>query len=477
MDCIQHFVLNTYDNTDSSLEKVANFLLSPAKVFGGRRFVYFKNDLNEHCYEKPEIESPNFLVNVIKKIQILGLILLPLGLLLKGAAYITHEKSRFAIWASLDLYTAPYGTPPGQKLINIYQECIKKNFRKEFYFELVANPTDYLIPPHFFNNNLTFPPLNLGECGCCNTQEFNRFFTDRRLNIEERITTDLKKVYLEKQGALNLLGFGSGRLLEDWILIGKLIKEGITEINYTIVEPHLHKEALENFTAFFADFEGVKINIKAYKNLEEYRNEPNNLQDAVFAIDFDEFDSNKNLKELNQTRDLLTDTGHLYLSYSKDDMVIGKSDLECYGRKSTWEPITSDLRKSFSLDCPKNFQIAQSNNRLCLNLMAPILYELISKKVESIEIFIQDRQHGDVEYYKLIDNELKENLESFSNKETKVKVNFIDDISQFTYDIIATPDNEALSTNAKDQLKETGVAYVLTPTSLDRLTKEDRRSL
>ncbi len=92
---------------------------------------------------------------------------------------------------------------------------------------------------------LTLLGSSLAECRCASSGNFNRFERTRRQHLEQHI---VNRLTLPTNEALNFLSIGSGRLLQDLILVFKLIEKGYTNINMHFVDG-LYETAFEELDA------------------------------------------------------------------------------------------------------------------------------------------------------------------------------------------------------------------------------------
>jgi hypothetical protein len=96
-------------------------------------------------------------------------------------------------------------------------------------------------------NGTTLPMLHLIELGGDNDL-FNRKTSPVRKNIETEILADIDQAVAEepKDSPVRLLSLGCTGHLEDWHIVGQLIRKGRTRIDLTIVDENLIKESRYN---------------------------------------------------------------------------------------------------------------------------------------------------------------------------------------------------------------------------------------
>lgn len=309
---------------------------------------------------------------------------------------------------------------------------------------------------------LYFSPLRLSECSCVRTGEFNRLRTQRRADMENRICYDLQLTCQNLDEPINILSLGAGGFLQDWILLGQLIKSGYTNINYSAIDPEIKSINLERFTQFFEDFEGVNVNVNYYGNVDWYTSvNPEQNLNAVIAIDFDDLNTSGCWSDINTLRKLLMENqGKFYMSYNKDDIVIDSSStLDLCECKGFYDLMHSDLAQNFNIlpDEPISIAVSATNENLgslfAYKVVVPIIFYLHANCKEATEInLVVQGQTEDT---------LRSDLESFSDDLLTIKVAFVDDVVEQKFDLIVTYCREdiSLAQETSNYLKNDGVAY------------------
>ncbi len=100
--------------------------------------------------------------------------------------------------------------------------------------------------PHFYINQLfiggmgndyRLPDLELGECGCADVSH-DRLLSDIRVDVEKQIISEcLKRKPDDSNKPLRILSLGTGKGLQDFILLYKLFALNINNIAMTLIEP------------------------------------------------------------------------------------------------------------------------------------------------------------------------------------------------------------------------------------------------
>ena len=173
---------------------------------------------------------------------------------------------------------------------------------------------------------LVFTPLKLHEC-ICNSGEFHRLKNSRRNALEDATVSRLSQTQEDKSQPLLLLSMGSGGLMSDFITIEKLILAGFEDILIDCVDPlEIDPTSIERIRKFFSTYPHAKVQIQAYKNVEEL---PQRAYSAVLAIDYDILTSFslehsfRGTADLIKARRLLNDKGFIALGFSNEDTLSG----------------------------------------------------------------------------------------------------------------------------------------------------------
>jgi len=104
---------------------------------------------------------------------------------------------------------------------------------------LIDNPELYLnhllVQDH--HNVYSLGQLDLSECGCVDLSH-DRLFGNVRVSIEKMVLEYCQKIHAKQPDApIKLLSFGPGKGLQDFVLVLKLFKMGIRNLELTFIEP------------------------------------------------------------------------------------------------------------------------------------------------------------------------------------------------------------------------------------------------
>jgi len=205
--------------------------------------------------------------------------------------------------------------------------------------DLLADPKGWLYKidiPDVSGTCHLFP--NLTECVCGFS---DRFKTELRKSTEDSIHDFVGRRFTDKAEAIHYLSFGgggtavadwkNGGLLQDFLIIAKLIQAGFTHIEIDLVDPLLVvggkvSKAYPVFVKWleaYAKEKSGELKIKqAFASVQDYRSHPEfRAPDIIAAIDLEDLasDKTKPLIDLMAVHRLLAPRGMMFLSV-KDNL-------------------------------------------------------------------------------------------------------------------------------------------------------------
>jgi len=146
----------------------------------------------------------------------------------------------------------------------------------------------------------------LGECSCESTGSHNRFKKQNtRSKVETIIVEHIKENFPNQ--TVNLLSVGSGKFLQDYLLVLKLLKAGVRSINLTMIEPDKDQKAYEDFVNEMVrlqkEFPELDLQYSRYDSVNDIANNNRNY-DVTYAIDYDAYLSfyDHSSRQLDATR-------------------------------------------------------------------------------------------------------------------------------------------------------------------------------
>jgi hypothetical protein len=299
------FIINQNITSTSTTEQIGDFILTPAHLIWGKKFVYFPTEKknieivqDSILLQKITIKTGPWLKTALKVISLPFIVLLPLGLLIKSLSLMSSNTRH--------TYSLPVET------------LTRDNLSREIYSDVAQNPLRYFqyVPGCFFSSSrYTFTPLGVSECAC-NNEAFNRLTSPHRMQLEERLVQDLMSLISRKQPP-RILSIGCGSLLSEFRFIGLLLAAGHTEIDLDLIDP-MHTDALDNLKQFYKQL-GISVRMNWYSNMKVYKKVHSNANlDALFAMDYDEMVDNDGAaaKDFMDARKHLTPEAKAYLGFS-----------------------------------------------------------------------------------------------------------------------------------------------------------------
>jgi hypothetical protein len=211
---------------------------------------------------------------------------------------------------------------------------------------------------------------------------FDRKTSPIRKNIEADSLADIEQVMAgePENTPVRLLGLGCTGYLEDWHIVGQLIRKGRTHIDLTIVDKNLIKECVDGLTQLSQALqeEGVQLTLSFYDSLAACKSSKFHCAYAVDYYPLFSFQENT-WNTLTTVRKLLATKGHLFVSYLQESLRI---DSQGKLQVLTSSPENQVLRKTISSAQRSNprakenslrFQLVAANP---LFITGPLLYAL-----------------------------------------------------------------------------------------------------
>ena len=229
-------------------------------------------------------------------------------------------------------------------------------------------------------NATTLPMLHLMEL--CGDEHFNRKTSPVRKNIEAEILTGIDQAMAEEpeDSPVRLLSLSCTGYLEDWHIVGQLIRKGRTRIDLTIVDENLIIESVDGLRQLSKALqeEGIQLTLSFYTSLAACKPSKFHCGYAVDYYPLFSFQENT-WSTISTARKLLTPKGHLFVSYLQESLRI---DPEGKLTVLTSSPENQTLRKTIVSAQKSNprakenslrFQLTASNP---LFITGPLLYAL-----------------------------------------------------------------------------------------------------
>ncbi len=224
-----------------------------------------------------------------------------------------------------------------------HQDSVVESLKVELFHKVLQNKQafqDWLIRPyglivsHFFTDHNEF--MGLMDCSCQDLQ-FDRRYGRRKASEKLIVQTLLKQYPLDDNFRLNYLSLGCYGLLQDFIIIGKLIVSGYKKFNIELVDPY-YEMIEDTITTRFDKFKQLLTLVKQTYNVDlkiAFHNEAFHeiKEDAILdkpfhfinAIDYDEFKNRSPLRSFVEAHQQLDDKGVCMLSVKNYDLLLGKT--------------------------------------------------------------------------------------------------------------------------------------------------------
>lgn len=238
--------------------------------------------------------------------------------------------------------------------------------------EMIENINQWVITLKdlFFGSRETILLPGLSECACYNSDIFNRELNNRRANIEASIIDYIKSNFPDtEKKSINYMSLGCGNLLQDFIIIFKLMLLGYRNIHIHLVDPKItlykirgsgniskalyemikngelpyespdqvsieKSDAYHQFMClkYCASEMHAAITITEYTSIDDYKG---GELDLLTAIDFNDSSPNA-FNDLMKAKRFIAEKGRIFLSFDKNDLMFSKySAIESLGNFSS----------------------------------------------------------------------------------------------------------------------------------------------
>ncbi len=240
-------------------------------------------------------------------------------------------------------------------LNRLFEVCKKVGLVRELYLEVVAHDTDYFqqLLRQDSPRRVYFSPLFASECAC-NYNLNNRLFSDTRYEFENHVLAHILNTVTDKKDPVRVISMGSGRLLQDWKLIGLLVQAGYTDIHWAAVDPqNSNNPSVRKVQEFFSHVSGAKINLTAYTDISSV---PTTLVDAVVAIDIPAI-----WGDISKSCTRLQERGKVIYGHDECVFEISSTETRVLSRSSDYTRLTlgqEKCKEEVSLVCATDWPLA-----------------------------------------------------------------------------------------------------------------------
>lgn len=355
-----------------------------------------------------------------------------------------------------------------RKLIDLFQIAIKESQLELVLNDFVTEPKSWLV---FFNDPFSGTSAilapSLAECAC--GSNFNRFESNRREQIEASVMAYVKAAYPDPITAkINYLSFGGGDLLQDFIIIVKLLLAGYKHLNVNLVDPDHWKYQIKGTDYYYtrkgyldiiqgknslykptdvivhesssyqqfsllkelASYMKATLTIKAFASIEEYKNDMTIKPNVIMAVDFDDF-YKEGFDDTMSAHKLLSSKGRMFLSVKKADFVFKKRT--CIEMPKAFTKLINSLPSEKF----KTIKIALLSPQNFIDVLHNEIIPYITKKsplATSVELTLPEPQEltyfGDTKgtkhpNKKMPSDQLKHYIQLFLPRNIDLKINYI----------------------------------------------------
>lgn len=230
-------------------------------------------------------------------------------------------------------------TTPSEHLLFAFEQGTPEELEQLFY-DFLDHPQDFLE----LKRNYFLQGTVLFECPCGN---YDRRANKKRFEIESIIVEALEKDIPNKENTIHLASIGAGGLLQDFIILGKLIQKGFKNIEIRFVDHEPFREASEKLKELLNKLPHVSIKSTYSPFLPTNRGE----YDFIYAIDFDVLnkDNGQPWREILHNRNFLKEEGEFYLFGDEEELILRK-DGSIVDLKDPRESCLDSLKQSPYLD-------------------------------------------------------------------------------------------------------------------------------
>ncbi len=240
-----------------------------------------------------------------------------------------------------------------QKLIGRdFLKCFSENIDRLIYRFNTGFHIENKLMPH------------LSECGCVNSSlAFDRTKNQRRQNIEKYLVNQIEKRFTDKSIQLHYLSLGCGGLLQDLIILNKLMIKGYCQFKISLVDEKTKPKALEQFKRMLElALPSSTIEINHYSNTHDYFKENVNLPiDIACALDFVCLLEKNALNAVISLQKCLSDDGILFYAYGDFELCFSQQKL-IYAKDMDVRPkllsVVSSIKENDRLNNKKQINYA-----------------------------------------------------------------------------------------------------------------------
>lgn len=263
--------------------------------------------------------------------------------------------------------------------------------------EFLANPHDFTELREGESYLKGFP---FHECPCTS---YGRTTSGFRQKAETLIVEEITNRFENKNEPLSLASLGAGGLLQDLIIVGKLIQKGFKNFNVNFIDINPEDETSKAFADMLNKIPGLSIKT-IYTSYVPFKGQ----YDFIYAIDFDDLNihNGNGWSAVFRAKNMLTENGKFYLFGAGTQLILEKNDSFSNLHDLT-ETLVEELRNASPishLNIVDKIKITatKDKNRLNFNLprMAKVIQFLSTQFNKPIEVDLYGNE-GAISAYRL----------------------------------------------------------------------------
>lgn len=224
----------------------------------------------------------------------------------------------------------------------------------------------------------------LSECNC------NFYPRSIREEIENTIILQTKNHFNPQDLiSLNYLSLGSGELLQDFIILIKLLKLGFKNIKVSLIEPLGFKERIQSefdWIIYISRELNVNLTINYYRSIFHYQQTNDEPIDVAVAIDFENIFKSECFSDVMMTQSLLSDNGFFFFAMQEHHLLIEKNSLHPLTSSSNVKMLDDILNPIASFKNNEPMSIALNTQYLTFETWLHVLPML--KSINTTEIVL-----------------------------------------------------------------------------------------
>jgi len=207
---------------------------------------------------------------------------------------------------------------PWERLVTAFENSNMEERQKVFY-EFLANPQEFTeLVENGSSSRSYLKGFSFFECSCTS---YGRHVNKCRQNAEALIVEDIEKRFVNKNEVLSLVSYGAGGLLQDLIIVGKLIQNGFRNIYIEFIDLNFDSLNGRKFAEMLNKLPEIFVQTVTRPMMSSKKQ-----FDVIYSVDLDEIykGDGKSLINLLKARKMLKDNGKIYFFGNRLQIVLDK---------------------------------------------------------------------------------------------------------------------------------------------------------